>query len=284
MRPSRRVGTPAGICQSTKQVQHVTVRHFDTPEEIGRHAANCLIAGLRAAAAEGRNYLLGCPTGRTPRPVYAALQDALRRDPLDLSHLVLVMMDEYVVESDGGAMRLASAEAHFSCRGFAEREIVAPLNAVLPGPFRIPPENIWFPELDDPSGYDERIARAGGIDCFVVASGSGDGHVAFNPPGSDIDSITRIVTLAEQTRIDNLMTFPGFDSLAAVPRFGISVGLATIRSARHCLMILWGEEKRQAYRRIAESSGFDPDWPASIVLAAGRHDVLADRAAAGDRR
>lgn len=51
----------------------MTVRLFDTPDEIGRHAAGHLLAGLRVAHAMQRDYLVGCPTGRTPRPVYAAL-------------------------------------------------------------------------------------------------------------------------------------------------------------------------------------------------------------------
>jgi glucosamine-6-phosphate deaminase len=51
----------------------VTVRLFDTPDEIGRHAASYLLARLRAAHAPQRDCLVGCPTGRAPRPVLAAL-------------------------------------------------------------------------------------------------------------------------------------------------------------------------------------------------------------------
>jgi len=51
----------------------VTVRLFDTPDEIGRHAASYLLARLRAAHAPQRDHLVGCPTVRTPRPVHAAL-------------------------------------------------------------------------------------------------------------------------------------------------------------------------------------------------------------------
>ncbi|SDN18036.1 6-phosphogluconolactonase [Ensifer sp. YR511] len=260
----------------------MTVRLFEKPEAIGNHAASHLLAGLGAAV--GRPYLLGCPTGRTPRPVYAALAEAVRYEPLDISHLVLVMMDEYTIEDGPGRLRPADPFAHFSCRGFADREIVAPINAVLPPEFRIRSENIWFPDVNEPASYDKRIAEAGGIDCFLVASGSGDGHVAFNPPGSELGSLTRIVTLAEQTRIDNLKTFPAFENLDAVPRHGVSVGLQTIRSARHCMLLLWGREKREAFRRVTNAAGFDADWPASIVLAAASHDILADHAAADNRR
>ena len=261
----------------------MTVRLFDTPDEIGRHAAGHLLAGLRTAHGAQRDYLVGCPTGRTPRPVYAALAEALRRDPQDLTRLVLGMMDEYAIGDGDAPLRLADPAEHFSCRGFAEREIVGPINAVLPKHFRIRPHNIWFPEVETPASYDGRIDDAGGIDFFLLASGSGDGHVAFNPPGSDPDSPTRIVTLAAQTRMDNLKTFPAFESLDAVPRYGVSVGLKTIRSARYCLLMLWGQEKREAFRRVTGSAGFDAEWPASIVRAAESHEIFADHAAADGR-
>ncbi len=43
---------------------------------------------------------------------------------------------------------------------------------------------LWYADPADPAAYDRRIAAAGGIDLFLLASGASDGHVAFNPPGS----------------------------------------------------------------------------------------------------
>ncbi|MDX3924574.1 MAG: 6-phosphogluconolactonase [Shinella sp.] len=260
----------------------MTVRLFETPDEIGRYAASSLIGDIRKTQ-EGKAYLLGCPTGRTPRPIYAALVDAMKREAVDLSRLVLVMMDEYIVTDSDGALRLADPSQHFSCRGFAEREIVGPINRILPEDFRIRPENVWFPDIAAPATYDKRIAKAGGLDCFILASGSSDGHVAFNPPGSPAETETRIVNLAEGTRRDNLKSFPQFEKLDDVPQHGVSVGLKTIRSAHRCMLILWGPEKQDAFSRTAGGTAFDENWPASIVLLSPSYEILADRAAAGER-
>ncbi|PRX02432.1 6-phosphogluconolactonase [Martelella mediterranea] len=256
-------------------------RILPTPEAIGRHVAETILDGFDAARAAGKTYLLGCPTGRTPRPVYAALADMLWQAPRDLSGLVLVMMDEYVLADTASALRLAAPEAHYSCQGFAEREIRQFLNAVLPPEDHLPTENVWFADIDEPEAYDRRIAEAGGLDFFILASGASDGHVAFNPPGTPRHSLTRVLTLAEETRIDNMSTFPGFADISEVPTHGISVGLETIAGARDAAMILTGAGKQLAFQRMTGTRGFDPDWPASIVHDCAKSMILADLAAAG---
>ncbi|MCZ4094638.1 6-phosphogluconolactonase [Sinorhizobium psoraleae] len=254
---------------------------FDGPGEMGFHVAKQILAGIFGASHHGRRYLLGCPTGRTPRPVYRAMVQQLRENPIDLSQLVLVMMDEYLTATDDGIWRLAPPERHFSCKRFAERVIVAPINAALPSDFRIKADHIWFPAIDEPEEYDRRIEQAGGIDFFILASGAGDGHVAFNPPGSSVQCRTRVIELAEQTRRDNLQTFPAFGSIDEVPTHGISVGLRTISEARKCSLLLSGSGKKEALKRIAAAGGFTADWPATIVFECSDREILADRAAAG---
>lgn len=226
-----------------------------TPDAIGDYVADRVLS--RAA---GKRFLLGCPTGRTPRPFYAAL--ARRR--ADLSRVVFVMMDEYLDEE------LQYARVH-SCHDFVARYIRKPL--------AIADDAIWFPDPGDPAAYDARIADAGGIDFFFLASGATDGHVAFNPPGTPRDSRTRVVALSEETRADNLQTFPDFGSLDRVPRHGVSVGIDTIARAREAVMVVWGESKRETLRRIAAASRYDPAWPATVIHECAEREIICDAAA-----
>lgn len=255
----------------------------DRPADIGAKIAPRIVEGIRHASAEGRAYVLGCPGGRSPMPVYEALCERLASEPLDCSSLVIAMMDEYLLGEAGEDLSPPPASAHYSCRGFGEREIVARINAGLPDAWRVRPENFWMPNPANPSDYDRRLALAGGIDLFLLASGAGDGHIAFNPPGSARDSRSRIVELAEQTRRDNLATFPDFASIDEVPSHGVTIGLASIANlSKSVAMIVWGEGKLTAYRRLSVAQNYDPSWPATICVECRDAELHADRDAAGE--
>jgi glucosamine-6-phosphate deaminase len=215
------------------------VRVFGDADELGAELAAEVLARYDASDAP---YLLGCPGGRSLRTTYRALAAHGRV----LDRLVVVMMDEYVE---------APPDAHYSCTRFAHEEIAGPLGA----------GEVWLPGVDDPAAYDARIADAGGVDLFLLASGASDGHVAFVPPGSARDGRTSVIPLATSTRQDNLATFPEFASLDDVPRQGVSVGLGTIAEARTLRLVLHGADKRAATTRLLALDGFDPAWPASLV-------------------
>ncbi len=203
------------------------LRRFADADELGRT--------LAAEIAAARPRLLGCPGGRSLLTTYRALPE--------LPETTAVTMDEY--------LPVPPASAHYSCRGFAEREL------------RV--AEIWAPDPEDPAEYEQRIAAAGGIDIFLLASGASDGHVAMLGPGAPQDGRTAVVALAETTRRDNLATFPEFRSLDEVPTHGVTVGLATIAGARALRLVLHGPDKRDASERLLSLDRYDPAWPVSIV-------------------
>jgi glucosamine-6-phosphate deaminase len=213
-------------------------RRLADADELGRTLAAEIVAA--------RPRLLGCPGGRSLLTTYRCLPD--------LPETTLVMMDEYVP--------VPPASAHYSCRGFAERELPRA-------------RDVWLPDPDEPEAFDERIAAAGGVDVFLLASGASDGHVAMLGPGAPRDGRTAVVELAETTRRDNLRTFPEFESLDDVPTRGVSVGLQTIMDARALRLVIHGDDKRDALEHLLELDTYDPDWPVSIVHEHPDAQILA---------
>lgn len=250
------------------------------PDEIGAEVAALVVDRYRRRT-PGRQFLLGCPGGRSLASTYAHLAGLTAADELDLSDLVVVMMDEYVEATDGGFRAVDPTLPH-SCRRFGRAEIVEPLNVGRPVRRRIPADALWLPDPADPGAYEDRIAAAGGVDLFLLASGAGDGHVAFNPPGTDADARTRVVPLPDSTRRDNLATFPTFGGrLDAVPRYGVTVGVATIRErSSEVVMVLHGADKRRAAERLTGTGAYDPDWPATVWAQCRNPHLYLDRAAA----
>ena len=253
------------------------VRVFESPAAIGEHLAPALIERIDQARLRGNPFLLGLPTGRTPKPIYEAVANRLADNTYDLSHVILVMMDEYVVPSRSG-FDYAPSEAEWSCHHFVRVGIADRFNRHLTKEHRIRDSSIWFPDPQDPAAYDRRIADAGGVDFFLLASGASDGHVAFNPPGSPRDSRSRIIALSESTRRDNLQTFPAFGSLDSVPTHGISVGIQTIAEAKEATMVVWGEGKALTLQRMLATDAYDPSWPATVIHECVG-EILADNAA-----
>jgi glucosamine-6-phosphate deaminase len=253
------------------------VKVFPDETAVGLALATRIADEIEQARADGLRYLLGCPSGRSPHLTYKALAQVVGQRQQNLSGLVLAMMDDYLVKNSDQTYSYVDPTAHYSCHRFAHAEIVEPLNAAAAKPIA----EVWFPDPTNPAAYDGKLRAAGGIDLFITASGAGDGHVAFNTPGSEPDSLSRVIPLPESTKHDNLATFPDFSSLDEVPDYGISVGIATIRDlSRSVVMILTGIDKQLAFDRISAATGYDPDWPATIVSECANSSIFADAAAA----
>jgi glucosamine-6-phosphate deaminase len=251
-----------------------------TPEALGEALAADALAALRADRLEERTVLLGCPSGRSLQTTYRAMGSQAARDGIDLSRLVVVMMDEYLVSS-GAGLTLCDTGAHYSCLRFAHEHIRETISRGLPPRKQIAPENVWIPDPAEPQAYDARITEAGGISLFLLASGSSDGHVAFNPPGTPRRSVTRVVALPSTTRTDNMESFPDFRSLEEVPTHGVSVGVATIAElSRRAVLVMRGADKRLAAARVTGARSYEPAWPATIIHECRRGRILLDRAAA----
>lgn len=255
----------------------IEIKVFPDPENIGRALAQEIVDGIDIAAANGHNYILGCPGGRSPLTTYSALANLVRQRATSLSHVVIAMMDDYVV-MNGESMRRVNPILHYSVLGFAQREIVAKLNASTSESNGISADRLWVPDPSDPTAYDRKLEKAGGVDLFILASGDSDGHVAFNPPGTESSSPTRIIELAESTRRDNLRTFPEFKSLDEVPLYGVSVGLATIRDFSHrTILIASGPSKAKTAMRIGSAKELDPSWPATILAECRKPSLYTDQ-------
>lgn len=263
----------------------VPPRVFAQPDALGDAVARLIVDRLSSMSA-GRPFLLGCPGGRSLRTTYRQLARRVAQGRLDLSELVVVMMDEYVELTPDGRPVAVDPDRPYSCRRFGAVEIAGRLNQALetagaPADHAVRAENLWLPDPADAGDYDDRLAAAGGIDLFLLASGATDGHVAFNPPGADRDSRTRVVPLPDSTRRDNLATFPSFGGdLATVPTHGVTVGIATIRErSAEVIMVVHGADKQSAARRLATAAEYRPDWPATVLTECRSPRLYVDRAA-----
>lgn len=263
-----------------KPARSVPKRVFSTPGELGQELALEILQGAAKARQEGRAYILGAPAGRSLRPTYTALAHLAQELGADLSHVIVVMMDEYLEES---ASRTACVppDAGYSCRGFGRRVILQPLSDAV-GAARTPADTaLWLPDPQEPEAFDSKVEAAGGIDLFLMASGSFDGHVAFNAPGTALDSRSRVVELPVALRNDPLRKFMRSGSVQDRPTHGVTVGLETIAAlSRSTVMVCNGVEKRVTVSRIQSEGRFTQDWPATLIFECRKPRIWIDAEAA----
>ena len=210
-------------------------------QDLGMAAADAVLDRLAARA----NPVLGIATGSSPLPLY----EQLARRSRELPRLRGFALDEYLGLPPGHPQ---------SYREVVRREVVEPLG-LDPADVQVPNGAAADPERAA-ADYEELIRAAGGIDVQILGIG-GNGHLAFNEPGSALDSRTRVVELTASTREANARFFP---SLGDVPAQALTQGLGTIREARSLILLASGSGKADAVA-AALTGPVTPRVPASVL-------------------
>jgi len=230
-------------------------------EQLSLHAAEAVAAEIRARA----RTVLGLPTGNTPKGMYRELVRMHQAGELDFSGVVTFNLDEYWGLSPDHPMSFAY---------YMRTHLVDHVN-IRPG------QAHWPQSQGDQDAacraYEEQIRAAGGLDLVVLGIGN-NGHIGFNEPGTPFDSRTHVVRLAEETRLANFRGY-GFPDPDAVPKFGISMGIATIMSARRVLLLASGREKATAVARTV-AGPVTEQVPASILQRHPDATIIVDEEAA----
>lgn len=225
--------------------------------EASRQAAQLLAAELERPAP-----VLGLATGSSVELVYAGLAALVAASPAARAGMARAQgfaLDEYV--------GLPAGDPN-SYRATLARQVADPAG-LAPGRLHVPPV------AGDPACYDAQISAAGGVGVQLLGIG-GNGHIAFNEPGSPLDGRTRLVTLDERTRLDNARFFA---SPEQVPARAVTQGIGTILAARRLVLLAFGEQKAKALA-AALAGPVTPDVPASALQRHPDVVVLADPGAA----
>ncbi len=233
---------------------------LEDSHQVSLRAADMLCSQVREKA----NAVLGLATGGTPLETYQQLVERYRSGQVSFAQVTTFNLDEYVgLPSDHPqSYRSFMHKNLFDLADFNTQQCHLPNGQAAD----IQAECIR---------YEQSIQAVGGVDLQVLGIGS-DGHIAFNEPSSSLASRTRIKALTSQTRADNSRFF---DSLDAVPRLAITMGVASILDAKHIMLLATGASKASAVRAFIEGP-VSAQVPASALQLHPRVSVLLDRQAA----
>jgi glucosamine-6-phosphate deaminase len=216
--------------QGGKPMEIIIANNYD---DMSRVAAGFMAREIRRK----HDLVLGLATGGTPVGAYRELIRLHKDEGLDFSKVTTFNLDEYI-----GLGPLHEQSYNF----FMNDNLFRRVN-ITPGNVHVPQGNCEDPE-EFCAWYEGRIKKAGGIDLQLLGIG-GDGHIAFNEPGSSFASRTRVKSLDRQTIEDNARYF---SKPADVPRFAITMGVGTILEARKILLIANGRKKADICAQFIE--------------------------------
>lgn len=205
---------------------------FDTANDGSKFVAEKIKALIQKNNSEEKKTVLGLATGSTPLKMYKELIRMHKEEGLSFSNVVTFNLDEYL------PMEKNSEHSYWY---FMHENLFNHID-VKPENINIPLGNLPAEEVDQHcADYEAKIDAEGGLDIQILGIGR-TGHIGFNEPGSELESITRQVTLAQIT-IDDAA--PSFGGVKNVPAKAITMGVASVLKAKCIYLMAYGAGKAQ---------------------------------------
>ncbi|MDD2799622.1 MAG: glucosamine-6-phosphate deaminase [Bacteroidales bacterium] len=252
-RTPERYYRPTDTIESLRQTRYEKLRtDIYTDANEGAKAIALDVASLiRDKERQGERCVLGLSGGSTPLGVYEELVRLHKEEGLSFSNVVIFNVSEFYPVSTG--------DRHSNARL---------LKTNLLDKVDCKPENFYTPDasIDRSNVYDfcrryeQQIEQNGGLDLVVVSVGL-VGNIAYNEPGSQVSTTTRLMLLDNASRRD-LKRF--YSSISEVPASAITMGLATLLNAERLILLAWGEHKSSILKEVIEGKA-DDNVPASLL-------------------
>jgi glucosamine-6-phosphate isomerase len=232
---------------------------LDTYDDLSAQSADEILACIAAKPAA----CICLASGDTPKGTFEKIIQKQQLNPIDLSQLHIVSLDEWVG---------LDASVPGSCRYDLNHRFFFPLN--------IKPEQIHFfdglaSDLNaECQKMNEVIDRLGGIDLMLLGIGM-NGHLGFNEPGVDPSRDALVVPLDPVTLQVGQKYFQESMLLTA----GITQGLSRILKSKYVILQASGKKKAGIIQKAIQGP-IDLQVPASILQSHLYVTVYLDREAA----
>ena len=239
---------------------------FASSQEGAKHIADCIEKEILAAQQEGKFYVMALGAGSSLYSVYDELVRRYNEKTLSFRNVVVFNAYEYYPLQKDSSLRTinqlkdrflnhvdVTEQNIFTLDGFVAQDAVQ----------------------DSCRLYEQRIKTFGGLDVALIGIGR-SGNIAANEPGSGIQSMTRIILIGNTSReeMEN-----SEQTKETIPPCSLTMGIATLLSAKSIYLTAWGEEKAEIMQKVVENSITDT-LPASFLQTHPNAHVVIDLGAA----
>jgi len=237
---------------------------FETSEQGATFIAKQIADTIRQKKKEGKTCNLALTGGNSPRNVYGELLRMYNEEGLSFDNVVIFTLYEYYPLASNAVTSNLNMIRHMLLDHVdIKPEHIYALNG------SISQEDI----MDHCKQYEDKITAVGGIDIAVLGIGK-MGNIAFNEPGSRINSGTRLILLDASSREEAAKTFGNH-----VPISSITMGIANILAARKIFLMAWTDDKAHNLKACIEGPITDA-IPASFLQSHNNANIVLDLSAA----
>jgi len=208
--------------------------------------------------------LLCFATGDTPKLAYQMVAEKVVKENIDFSKCFMIGLDEWMG---------ISPENTGSCHWFLHEYLFKPVNIDLS---QVHLFDAFAKDEEAECKKMNKLIAANGIDLMVVGVGM-NGHIGFNEPGTDIESLAHVAILDETTKTVGQKYFRDKVSIEK----GITVGLKQVMQAEKLLVMANGKKKAPVIKRVVEEH-LNTDFPASLIQVHKNSLLMIDDEAASE--
>ena len=241
---------------------------FASSMEGAAHIADQVEKEIKAAQHEGRYYVMALGTGLSLTPIYKELQRRCEAKQLSFRNVIVFNAYEYYpVQKESTLKSINQLKERF-----LDHVDIDPQNI-----FTLDGSVAQHAVQDACHLYEKRIKTFGGLDIALLGIGR-MGNIASNEPGSGIQSITRLILIGNTSReeMEN-----SFGTNEQVPPCSLTMGIATLLSAKSVYLTAWGDEKADIMQKVIEGNITDT-LPASFLQTHPNANVILDLSAASN--
>ena len=195
------------------------------------------------------NSVLGLATGSTPIGLYENLVEMNKREEIDFSDITTFNLDEYYP---------LSPENEQSYRYFMNYHLFDKVNIDKSRTFV--PDGLAENPQEECANYEKLIKSAGGIDLQILGIGQ-NGHIGFNEPDENLNTVTHLTDLTEST-IEANSRF--FEKISDVPTKALTMGIATIMKSKKIILLASGRNKHRIVKELL-NDGINTSVPATML-------------------
>ena len=245
---------------------NIGIRIYENNLEGSQKFAQKFVDNINLVLKKKKKCVISIPTGNSPINFYQSLINLYKEKKISFKNVIFFNLDEFFPIS-----KHHRESYYYYLQTKLFNHIDLPRNNI----------NLLEGDIKEKSlkkyceSFEKNIKKLGGLDIQILGIGR-NGHIGFNEPGSNINSITRKVRISNDSL--NIIS-KDFSNKTRIPKEALTLGINTILSAKKIYLLAWGLEKASIIKNTLKGK-VNSDIPSTYLQNHNNVSFILDKDAA----